>query len=310
MSVVFLFLDGVGLGQTNADTNPVNKNLAPLFSSLLGITPPVLPAVRPGSLTTSLAIDANLGVEGLPQSGTGQTALFTGVNASKMLGRHFGPYPHSSLRPLLHERNLLGRLVREGKRVCFANAFPERFFQHMAARPSRLTVTTLSCSMSGIPLMTSEDLMAGRALSADITNEAWPELGYPMIQTIPAREAGKRLASLAREYDLVLFEYWRTDHAGHAMDRTDAAEVLRRFDGLLDGFLRTEGTSESLLVITSDHGNLEDLSVKVHTRNPVPLVLHGEGHRTMSEFLGNREGLDLTCVTPAILRYLGVGEGP
>jgi len=35
--------------------------------------------------------------------------------------------------------------------------------------------------------------------------------------------------------------------------------------------------SKNLVILTSDHGNLEDLSVKTHTRNPVPTLLWGLG---------------------------------
>ncbi len=47
-----------------------------------------------------------LGVEGLPQSGTGQTSIFCGVNASKIVGKHFGPYPYSTLIPIIKEKNI------------------------------------------------------------------------------------------------------------------------------------------------------------------------------------------------------------
>jgi len=53
------------------------------------------------------------------------------------------------------------------------------------------------------------------------------------------------------------------------------------------------------VIITSDHGNLEDLSTRHHTENDVPTVVIGaERHRFA-------EGLhDLTGITPGILRVL------
>ncbi|MDX1740430.1 MAG: peptidase, partial [Rhodothermales bacterium] len=60
--------------------------------------------------------------------------------------------------------------------------------------------------------------------------------------------------------------------------------------------------SNTTLLLTSDHGNLEDLSVKTHTRNPVPFVALGPAAHDFAEV---RSILD---VTPAILRSLGSGD--
>jgi len=49
-------------------------------------------------------------VEGLPQSGTGQATLFTGVNCAERVGRHFGPYPHSTTHEILRDHNLFRRV--------------------------------------------------------------------------------------------------------------------------------------------------------------------------------------------------------
>jgi hypothetical protein len=303
MSVLMLFLDGFGIGSDDPSVNPIAAGCAPFFSSLLnrGFGEPV--SGEPDRPTASSRLDATLGVSGLPQSGTGQTTLFTGVNAAKLLGRHFGPYPHSLLHPLLRERNLFKALSGIGKSVCFANAFPDRFFEHLDAHPTRLSVTTLACTMSNVPLMRSGDLVAGRAVSADITGVAWPDLGHADVEPIPAEKAGDRLARLARENDFVLFEYWKTDHAGHAMDHQEACEVLRVFDLMLGGLVRSLDDT-TVLLLTSDHGNIEDLGTKAHTLNPVPLVLHGKDHRRLLKIVRKHGGEDLSCVTPAIVEYL------
>jgi hypothetical protein len=257
-----------------------------------------------------MPIDATLGVEGLPQSGTGQTTLFTGVNGARAIGKHFGPHPYSTLKPLLRERNLFRQLHQHGKTTCFANAFPQRFFDYVAHRRSRLTVTTFSCLESNVPLLRSDDLEQGRGISADITNAGWADLGYHHISVIEPEEAGERLVRLTREFDFVLFEYWKTDHAGHSQDGKDAVDVLRRFDGMLCGILSSMDTRDTLLLITSDHGNIEDLSVKTHTRNPVPLLLFGHrDHEFAARFREDGpEGGNLTRVTPLLVEILTGGR--
>lgn len=241
-------------------------------------------------------LDATLGVEGLPQSGTGQTSLFTGVNAARMIGKHFGPHPYSSLKPIIREKSIFRQVRELGKSSYFANAFPRQYFQHVEVNKSRVTATTLAWLATGDTLNDPAVLRAGDALSADITNERWDRLGYPDMPVVTAQEAGRRLVSLTRKHDFVLYEYYFTDHAGHHQSMSDAIEVLRKLDEFLEGILSVFERDTMLLFITSDHGNLEDLSTKGHTRNPVPLLVVGDRHREVTE-----RATDLTHVAPAIL---------
>ncbi|HLT46574.1 MAG TPA: alkaline phosphatase family protein [Rubricoccaceae bacterium] len=237
---------------------------------------------------------------GLPQSGTGQATLFSGVNCAALAGRHFGPYPHSTSKPVLEAWSVFARLRAGGHAVehlAFANAYPARFFTHAEAR-RRWTVTTFCCRAAGVRLRTGADLTAGRAVAADLTAVGWPEPGVPAVDEA---EAAARLARLAAAHRLTLFEYFLTDKAGHAQDAAMAAAVLatldRFFDALLDRL-----DARTLLVIASDHGNLEDLSVRVHTRHPVPLVALGPG---AAAFAGAATLMD---VTPALVGVMGDGR--
>ena len=307
MKVLLLFLDGVGIGRRDPHVNPVFAARLPALRSLFNGDLPSLHARRLASrAATAIPLDPNLGVAGLPQSGTGQTALFTGVNAPKLIGKHFGPYPYSTLKPVLQAQNIFHRLLVAGRRVAFANAFPDRFFEYTRQPRARLTVTTLSCQYAGVPIRTHAELAAGKAVSADITNAAWGSLGHPHIHPVEPAEAGRRLAQLTRDHDFVLFEYWRTDHAGHSQSMHESIEVLEKFDGFLVGIMEGLDTRDTLLLITSDHGNLEDLSTKSHTRNPVPLVLYGSHHADHARELDATGTADLTHITPFILRLLRV----
>ncbi len=299
-----LFLDGVGIGARDPAVNPLFRARMPSLRSIAGGD---LPSLRRRTLSSArglvIPLDATLGVAGLPQSGTGQTALFTGVNAAALAGKHFGPYPYSTLKPVIAERSIFRRLRDAGMSPLFANAFPRRFFDYVESHANRMTVTTLSCRTSGVPLLQGADLEKGGAVSADITNEGWAALGYPDIPVIDPEVAGERLSALSREHPFVLFEYWKTDKAGHAMDEAGAVSVLETFDAMLGGILRSIDAANTILLITSDHGNIEDLSVKTHTRHPVPLVLAGAGARALARRFP--PGADLTAVTPAVLEYIG-----
>lgn len=300
MSVLLLFLDGVGIGKEDPEFNPFFRAGLPTLRGLLGGE---LPSVKRKSISTSRAslvpVNATLGVAGLPQSGTGQTAIFTGVNAARKNGRHFGPFPPTVLRPVIQEKNIFRQLLSQRKSVVFANAFPKQFFEYTHSGTRRLTVTTLSCMMAGVPLLTSEALRANKGISADLTRTRWPDPGSPEIPKVSASEAGSHLADLVEQHDFTLFEYWLTDHAGHKQDANMAVEVLERFDAFLDGALKRVDMKKTLVVLISDHGNIEDLSTKGHTRNPVPCI--AVGHRR-EQFVARTK--NLTHITPTIVRFL------
>lgn len=273
---LFLFLDGVGIGERNPDVNPFFSTSLDNFVRIFGGIPDLgNPSFTNGSASVEPS-DALLGVEGFPQSGTGQTALFTGVNAAQLIGMHFGPYPHSQIRQILEEKNIFRVLKEMGADVWFANAFPKQFFEYIESGHRRLSATTMSCMMSGVPLCDAGSLRDGKGLSADITAERWPaELGYSEIAPVSAFDAGRRLAMIAREHDFTMFEHFLTDKAGHKMDRKMAGVVLRNLDDFLGGI--TEGGLDDLtLLISSDHGNVENITIKTHTLNPSLTAVAGE----------------------------------
>ena len=300
MRTIFLFLDGVGLGKRDPEVNPMFRARLPHLKSLLGGKLPHLGLRRITSdLADAIPLNATLRVAGLPQSGTGQASLFTGVNAAKLIGRHFGPHPTTTLHPLIEKSNIFRQLKAAGRSVCFANAFPKQFFDYVASGTRRLSVTTTSCRFSGVELFDADSLSRDEAVSADITRARWPELGYPDLPIITPREAGKHLWRIALRYSFTLFEYWLTDYAGHGRDMAIAIETLERFDSMLGGLLEDFDAKECTLIVTSDHGNIEDLSTKSHTRNPVPCILAGRKRRELSAALKN-----LAHVTPALLATL------
>jgi len=303
-----LFLDGVGIGKADPSINPFFRARLPTIRSLFqGELPSLRRRRLAGTNATLIPLDATLGVGGPPQSGTGQTALFTGINGAKVIGKHFGPHPYSTLKPILEERNIFRQLLNVGRRPCFANAFPQKFFDYVEQKRRPLSVTTLSCLMSGVRLRSVEDLALSNAVSADITNAGWPGLGHSGIEQIQPEEAGRRLVRLGREHDFVLFEYWKTDHAGHSRNIEEAVNALECFDTMLAGIIETIDVRETLLLITSDHGNIEDMSTKMHTRNAVPLILYGHAHAEFARAIQARRKkptCDLTDITPTIMQVL------
>jgi bisphosphoglycerate-independent phosphoglycerate mutase (AlkP superfamily) len=113
---------------------------------------------------------------------------------------------------------------------------------------------------------------------------------------------------MLQKYEFVLFEYWKTDHAGHAQDMAEACAALKALDELLAGVLEAMDSRRHLLVVTSDHGNLEDLSIKTHTRHPVPVLLHGFRHGEVAARLTGSP-VSLCAVAPALIEVLAPDSG-
>lgn len=301
MRNLFIFLDGVGLGADNPEVNPFARAAMPHLQGLLG-GHKLLAASAPfvGARATLLALDASLGVHGLPQSATGQAVLLTGVNVPARIGGHYGPKPNPAVVEHIRSGSVFSDLKARGKSVAFVNAYPPRYFHAIESGRRLYSAIPLAATSAGVPLLGKDDLFAGRALSADFTATAWASmLGFPDAPVLTPSQAGQRLAHLGGQYDFSLFEYWATDYAGHRQDMRWAVEQLDAFDGVLGGLIGSWDDDEGLVLVTSDHGNMEDLSTRRHTESAVPLVLIGSSTARAAFSSGLT---DLTGVAPAIAR--------
>jgi bisphosphoglycerate-independent phosphoglycerate mutase (AlkP superfamily) len=70
-----------------------------------------------------------------------------------------------------------------------------------------------------------------------------------------------------------MFEYWPSDFAGHHQDMQAASQLLTVFDQVIAGILSRWDLANDLILITSDHGNMEDITTRKHTLNDVPAII-------------------------------------
>lgn len=303
VNFLFLFMDGVGLGADDPQINPLARAHMPALQGLLGGRR-LLAGSAPfsGPRASLLALDAGLGVSGLPQSATGQTVLLTGRNVPAELGYHYGPKPDAAVAEYLRNGNLFSRLTKEGRRVAFINAYPPRYFEGIDSGRRLYSAIPLAATEAGLALKTGADLQAGTAIAADFTAQGWRDhLGLADTPLLTAHEAGARLAALARAHDFAFFEHWLSDYAGHRQDMAAAVGLLEQFDKVLAGLIDAWDDRQGLILVTSDHGNLEDLSTRRHTHHPVPALVIGDP-ALRNPFTAGLH--DLAGVAPAILRFL------
>jgi hypothetical protein len=300
--VLFIFMDGIGLGADDPKTNPLARMEMPFLQSLLGgrkLIASSAPFER--ELVSLRALDAGLGVDGLPQSATGQAVLISGINVPAALGYHYGPKPNPEVASYLKNGSTLFSWLRaEHKSAALLNAFPPRYFKGIESGMRLYSSFPLAYTSAGFSLFHQEDFFEGRALSADFTGQGWHTmLEIPDAPLRSPGEAGKTLAQLAQGYDFSMFEYWASDYAGHKQDMDWAVQQMEVFDGVLDGLVHSWDLNEDLILVTSDHGNMEDLSTRRHTGAKVPGLVIGKKHKNFVEGL-----IDLTGVAPRIKNHI------
>lgn len=264
--VLLFFVDGVGL----AGVGPANPWGYLPTANLRRLLPGGLTTASIGlstEIATLSALDTTLGVSGLPQSASGQTALLTGVNAPALLGRHLSGYPDSTLVQLLAEHSLFRRLVECNISATFANAFYDDYWQEFPAGPH--SATTEAVLKAGLPLRTQADLRQGNAVYQDITNHLLRRRGLDLPLVTPAL-AGERLAQIVRQHQFTLFEFFQTDVAAHKGRREVLEQHIQNIDAMIGAVLANSDLRDTWFVLASDHGNSEDLTTRDHTGNQVP----------------------------------------
>ncbi len=291
MSVLLFFIDGLGIG-TRDSLNPFN-DLAD--AEPLAIFQDEMPELLfDGQLAHT---DACLGMEGRPQSASGQTTILTGVNVPATLGYHKQGFPNEAMREILRERSVFLQLKRAGiVPNVFANAYTKRFFNN---RPRWVSATTTAVEAAGLPFCTIEDVRTKRALYHDFTNRLLLDAGEDNITLRTPEEAGATLASIATAHCFTLYEFFITDKIGHLQDMPAAREIITKLAAFVRALLANTDLERTTVMLTSDHGNIEDLSIRTHTLNLVPTLVWGAHRHSIAERIHN-----LADITPAIVETL------
>ncbi len=288
--VLLFFIDGLGIGERNAD-NPLSliENVEPLAHFINETSEVIFDGVL-------IPTDPRLGIEGRPQSASGQTTILTGINAPQFLGYHKQGFPNQALRDVIAEHSIFVQLKNlEITPNAFANAYTPRFFTET---PRWKSATTCAMEAANERFKKLPDLFGRKALFHDFTNQHLIELGFDAPVFSPT-DAGAILEELTALNRFTLYEYFITDKIGHAQDFGKAAEYLPPLAELVRETLRRIDLETTTVILTSDHGNIEDLSKKNHTLNDVPTVIWGR-----RQFEAAKKIKDLSDITPTIISLL------
>jgi len=304
--VIFIFIDGTGVGRADAGN--------PFFQAGSAFLPFWQGAMRLPDGTPLTAIDATLGMPGAPQSASGQTALFCGATAGEIGNRHVNGYPDRSLRAIILEKNILSSLAGMGVKARYLNAYPahDELFSARHVRiqadgrlwfsaefPEKfkrlISVTSCMLLASGQKPFGATDIRKRRSLYQDYSNRQLIAQGMDIPEYSPL-QAATIIANAAKRLDFILYEYFQTDIYAHRRPFADCLTLIRDLNDLIKNLLSHLDKKRDTLVLTSDHGNLEEFHLRGHSRNPVPLLAWGRHGEFLRAKIRN-----LSDVTPAIL---------
>ncbi len=297
--VLLVFVDGLGLGADDPTTNPIVRAKTPFLDSLLQRKLVATARTIETPRAVLVPTDATLATDGLPQSATGQTALLTGVNAARIAGRHVTAYPTKALKAQLEAHNIFRQVSEAGGSVTLANVYTPEYFTAIEGGQLRHAAITFAAIAAGVRLRGLDDLRAGRGIFHDLTNDRLRGWGHDVPLQTPLG-AGGVLARLAIEHHLTVFEFFLGDLAAHGRVPYEPVAIVEMLDALLRGVIESTDLDQVLVVVASDHGNLEDSRATSHTRNPVPTLLIGHGRTVVGAQVRS-----LMDITPALIRWIG-----
>src|SRR5688572_29627696 len=289
-SVLLFFIDGLGIG-TRGPSNPLDNlpDAAPLA---------VFQNEIPETFLEGIVVptDPRLGVEGRPQSASGQTTILTGINAPATIGYHKQGFPNKALLEIIGRHSIFRQLSEAGVQpITFANAYTSRFFDE---RPRWVSATTAAVQAAALPFRTIAHLKNDDAVFMDFTNRILIERGEDVSER-SEQEAAAVLSRIVAENRFTLYEYFITDKVGHAQDFEAARTTLQALAHFIRELLNRVDLDQTSVILTSDHGNIEDLSSRNHTLNQVPTIVWGKQRTQIASRIRS-----LADITPAIVATL------
>jgi len=154
-------------------------------------------------------------------------------------------------------------------------------------------------------------LVPSRAI---VRQDEHPEMMAAEITTRAIESIGENA------YDFILINYANSDIIAHTGNYEACLEAVKVIDKQLEKIIKTALDNDDILIITSDHGNIEKviepltgLPETKHDANPVPIYLVAKEFmraRTKSEILqAEKEVIGILAdVAPTILELMGINK--
>lgn len=150
---------------------------------------------------------------------------------------------------------------------------------------------------AGVMLRTWDDVRQGQALTGTLTHELesrfnWDALDFAPLPLRTPAEGATILAELAAAHDFTFYKYQLADLISHTGQVELARGVFGVIETFLEAVLNAIDPAETVVIVTSDHGHLEQVGYKHgHPKSRVPTWYFGADAAAQVKRMRTPEGI-------------------
>jgi hypothetical protein len=158
-------------------------------------------------------------------------------------------------------------------------------------------IFVFAARQAGMSLRTWDDVRRGDALTGTMTHELegrfnWDALGLPALPLRTPEQAADILVALARRHDFTFYKYQMPDLVSHTGQVEAVRSVLAVIESFLETVLNGIDNAETAVIVTSDHGHLEQVSyAHGHPKSRVPTWYFGPDAEVQANRMRRPEGI-------------------
>jgi hypothetical protein len=201
------------------------------------------------------------------------------------------------LVPALDRKTVEAVLCFDGRPVRLKGQGKYGFAELFTLGEINQNIFVFAAREAGVPLRTWDDVRRGQALTGTLTHELearfnWEALGQAALPRRSPQEAARLLADLAARHDFTFYKYQLADLVSH----TGRVELARSVFGVIETFVEAIlgyiDSAETAVVITSDHGHLEQVGfAHGHPKSRVPTWYFGPDAEAAADRMRRPEGI-------------------
>jgi Metalloenzyme superfamily len=201
------------------------------------------------------------------------------------------------LVPRYDRKTVEGSLRFRGRPVVFKGDAKNGFAELFTLAEINQNIFIHAARQAGVRLRTWDDVRRGEALTSSMTHELENDFNCEFFgqSPLPRRtpeEAAAILTALARVHDFTFYKYQIPDLVSHTGKVELAREVFEIVEQFIEALLREIDPSETIVVISSDHGHLEQVGTShAHPKTRVPTWYFGPDAERTAERLRRPEGI-------------------
>src|SRR5262245_24196093 len=204
--------------------------------------------------------------------------------ANALLPLHFPFLGSSFVQDLIPEagrKEVEETLRLDGRPVHLRGANKHGFAELFTLGEINQNIFVHAAREAGVTLRTWDDARTGKALTGSMTHELegrfnWDGLGQLPLPPRSPQEAAEVLLGVAHSHDFTFYKYQLADLVSHTGRVDLAREVFAVIETFVEAILRGIDPRETVVIITSDHGHLEQVAFsRGHPKSRVPTWYFG-----------------------------------